>query len=518
MRLAGLVGRTLRSAPAGVGTSIGLAARAGLLRPVPGGILLLPLGAEIMRQMKSQLLRGLGFDSVSVMSEEGSELEAVAGLMTGEVQSYRHLPLRIATTVASRGTGAGGMGRVAGADLLIAGAFADSTGVDALVTEIDERMTRLAEQSGLLLVRTGVAQGPAEWCVLGPDGGRAYRSCRRCGTHQRLEWTRFRSDPIDGPTENLRLVHTPGATTIESLARTLGVDRARTLKALFLATSRQELVLAVVRGDLEVSLEKVTQLVGRGELRPAEASVIIAAGAVPGFASPIGLHVRKEGESQGVIVALDDSVCAGGSFVAGANRRDYHYLGVDPERDLQATFRGDLALAPEGAACEACGSELTAERGTVLATRTALHAPSYSDESGVIKPGRAVGVTMDLLAWFELILLAAADDAGVAWPAVVSPSDVHVIDLKAPDESRRAADSLEAAGLRVLLDDRPIGAGAKFTDADLIGCPLRVTVSPRSLEAGGVELSFRRGAGPEIIPLATLADAAQARLGRLMSS
>lgn len=512
MRLAGLVGRTLRSAPAGVPASIGLAARAGLLRPVPGGVLLLPLGAEVMRLIKGQLLEGLDLESVSVMSETGGELEAVADLLAGEVQSYRHLPLRIAVSGASWGSAASGMGRVAGADLPVAGAFANCPAADAFVTEIEERMTRLAQHCGLMPVRSGDPQGPAEWCVLGPDGGQAYRACERCRTRQRLEWTRFRRDPIEGPTEDLRLVHTPGATTIESLARILGVDRARTLKALFLATSRQELVFAVVRGDLDVSLEKVTQLVGQGELRPAEESEIIAAGAVPGFASPIGLHVRSEVESQGVIVALDESVDTGRSFVAGANRRDYHYLGVDPVRDLQATFRGDLALAPEGAACEACGSELTAERGTVLASRRALPAPSYSDESGVIKPGCAVGVTLHMLAWFELILLAAADDAGVAWPAAVAPSDVHVIDLKAPAESRRAAESLEAGGLRVLLDDRAIGAGAKFTDADLIGCPLRVTVSPRSLEAGGAELSLRRGAGPEIVPLATLADAAQARL------
>jgi prolyl-tRNA synthetase len=123
-----------------------------------------------------------------------------------------------------------------------------------------------------------------------------------------------------------------------------------------------------------------------------------------------------------------------------------------------------------------------------------------------------------LLAWFEEILLAAADDAGIAWPAMASPSDVHVIDPKVASESRRAAESLEDVGLRVLLDDCPIGAGAKLTDADLIGCPLRVTASLRSLEAGGAELSPRRGTGPEIIPPATLAGAVQAHFVGLMSS
>jgi prolyl-tRNA synthetase len=129
-----------------------------------------------------------------------------------------------------------------------------------------------------------------------------------------------------------------------------------------------------------------------------------------------------------------------------------------------------------------------------------------------------MGVTINLRAWFEEILIAAADDAGIAWPAMASPSDVHVIDLKAASESRRAAESLEDVGLRVLVDDCPIGAGATFTDADLIGIPLRVTVSPRSLEAGGAKLSFQRGAGPEIRPSATLAGAVQAHLAGLMSS
>ena len=154
-------------------------------------------------------------------------------------------------------------------------------------------MTRLAQHYGLTLVSSGDPQGPADLLVFGSDGGRAYGSCERCTSRQRLEWRRFRRSPIDGALEELRLVHTPGATTIESLARMPGVDRARTLKALFLATPKEELGFAVVRADLDVSLVKLRQLVGREELRPADESEIIAAGAVPGFASPIGLHVRR---------------------------------------------------------------------------------------------------------------------------------------------------------------------------------------------------------------------------------
>jgi prolyl-tRNA synthetase len=154
----------------------------------------------------------------------------------------------------------------------------------------------------------------------------------------------------------------------------------------------------------------------------------------------------------------------------------------------------------------------------VLATRLILPAPSFANEGGTVRQGCAVGVTIDLLAWFQHLLLTGADDAGIAWPAQVAPADVHVIELKAAGEGRVAAESLEAAGLRVLFDDRPMAAGAKFTDADLIGCPLRLTVSPRSLEAGGAELSFRRGGNPEIVPLESLATAVFARLNPLMSS
>ena len=518
MRLSGLVGRTLRTAPAGASASIGLAARAGMLRPDPGGVVMLPLGAEVLRQIESFVLDGLGADAVRVLAEPGRDLEAVAALLSGEVQSYRHLPLRIATSSASWREVAEGRGRVAGAHLLVAGAFAESASADAFVTHFAGRLAGLAQHSGLTLVGSGNPLGPGDWLVPGPEGGQAYLACAQCGTRQRRERARFRREAIEGTPEDLRLVHTPGATSIESLARMVGVGRARTLKALFLATGKGELVFAVVRGDLEVSLEKLTDLVGRGELRPASEPEILAAGAVPGFASPIGLHVRSAPDSQGVFVVVDESAYTGRAFVAGANRADYHYLGVDPERDLRPTLRGDLALAPVGATCETCGSKLTGELGTVLAGRQVLLPPSYTDEGGAVRKGCAVAVTVNLLGWFEQILLAAADDSGIAWPAQVSPADVHVIDLKAPTESGRAAMLLELAGLRVLLDDRPIGAGAKFTDADLIGCALRLTVSPRSLDAGGAEMSLRRGARPEILPLESVAVRARALLAGVMSS
>jgi len=127
-------------------------------------------------------------------------------------------------------------------------------------------------------------------------------------------------------------------------------------------------------------------------------------------------------------------------------------------------------------------------------------------------------LTIDLLAALEHVVAACADESGIAWPALLAPADIHVVDLKAAEAASHVAGALQARGLRVLLDDRPLAAGAKFTDADLIGCPLRITVSPRSLQAGGGELSGRRGRNPSIAPLSEVPDIALTRISALMST
>jgi prolyl-tRNA synthetase len=518
MRLTGMVGRTLRSAPAGVPAWIGLAARAGLLRPVSGGLLLLPLGAEAVRRIAGQLLGDLDADDVTLWAEPGSELEALAGLLVAEVQSYRQLPMRIATSDAGWGIDIPGSSRGTRGQCAVAGAFAGTPEAEGFLGQVADSVGRLARHCGLTLLESGQDSESGDWLVPEAQGGRAYRSCPQCGTRWRLEAAPFRRSSLPGAPETLRLVHTPQAATIEALATLLGVDRNRTLKALFLEARTGELVLAVVRGDLDVGLEKLARLIGREGLRPAVESSILAAGCTPGFASPIGLRVSGHADSEGVLVALDESVYSGRSFAAGANQVDYHYLGVDAQRDFESTFRGDVALAPQGAACEVCETLLLAEQGTPLAMHRLLPPPTFADEAGLMRPGRAVGVTFDLLAWFQYILLGAADETGIAWPAVVSPADVHLIDLNSTSQAHQAAQQLEANGLRVLVDDRPLGAGAKFTDADLIGCPLRLTVSSRSLKAGGAELSLRKGLSPEIVPLESVAAVARVRLQRLMSS
>jgi len=178
----------------------------------------------------------------------------------------------------------------------------------------------------------------------------------------------------------------------------------------------------------------------------------------------------------------------------------------------------DIALAPSGACCAECGQVLAEAHATLVSLAEHLPAPSFSDPTGADIRGAAGMVTIDLLALFEAIVAGSSDGAGIAWPPSLAPADVHVVDLKAGDACAQAVAALEAEGLRVLLDDRALSAGAKFTDADLIGCPVRVTLSPRSLQSGGAELALRCGVGAEVVSLDTLATHARARLHSLMST
>jgi prolyl-tRNA synthetase len=518
MRINGLVGRTLRAVPAGMTSALGAAARAGFVRPASGGLILLPLGVWVIDRIAAELVRGLTCEPIEALTCSGDVAGAMANLLRSEVQSYRQLPLRIAT----RGGAQVPLNESTGCEgaevLTVAGAFGTEAERGAFLAQIDDRANRLGDASRLRLAHATGAGRSRATLVLRDDGGRVTLACPLCGTRMLREAAPFsRGDAPTCEARALDLIHTPGATTIQALADMLHIGREQTLKALFLTRQAGELVLVVVRGDLEVGLDKLSTVLGASPLRPATEAEIRSSGAIPGYASPIGLRVRQPGADGGVIVVIDPSVYTSASFVAGANRPDYHYAGLDPRRDLTATHVADVALAPPGARCAECGLALTEARGTIVALATDIPAPTYSDETGADQQASAGLVSLDLLALFEEIVAASADGTGIAWPARVAPADVHVVDLKAGEACAQSVSALERGGLRVLLDDRTLGAGVKFMDADLIGCPLRVTVSPRSLQAGGAELALRCGLSPEVVPLDTLATLARARLAALMS-
>jgi len=289
------------------------------------------------------------------------------------------------------------------------------------------------------------------------------------------------------------------------------VPERQTLKAVFYVTKDGEFIFAVIRGDLDVNETKLRNLLGGVDFGPATDAEIIKAGAVPGYASPRGLT--------GVKVIVDDSVHLGGNFVAGANKEGYHLLNINYPRDFQAELEGDFALARAGDACPTCGKPLNEARGIELGhlfklgTRysEALNA-TYLDAGGQAQP-----IVMGSYGIGTGRLMAVAieqhhDEQGIIWPVEIAPYHIHLINLgyEPEDETTKAAEALytdlQAQGFEVLYDDRNERPGVKFNDADLIGVPVRVTVSRRSLSQGGFEVKLRHASERTIIPANDLID------------
>ena len=250
------------------------------------------------------------------------------------------------------------------------------------------------------------------------------------------------------------------------------------------------------RGDDDVEETKLTNALGARDLRPAREEEIRAAGMEPGYASPIG--------AKGAIVVVDTLVAASPNLVAGANKRGYHLKNVNIPRDFTPDHIVDISSARAGDPCLACGKPLRLENGIEvgnifkLGTRyTAALGAVYADESGVTRPiimgSYGIGVGRAVACIAE----AHHDEKGLAWPSEVAPFDAQVVLLSAAKDPRvdAQADILEhaasAAGLELLIDDRSETPGVKFADAELLGAPWTITISPRSLDAGGGELTYR---------------------------
>jgi prolyl-tRNA synthetase len=236
-------------------------------------------------------------------------------------------------------------------------------------------------------------------------------------------------------------------------------------------------VFVVIRGDMTLSEPKLTALVGG--VRLATEAEIRAVGAVPGYASPLGVT--------DALIVVDDLLPQSPNLVAGANEAGYHLKNVNYGRDYAADLVADLTLAAAGDLCIQCGAALKAQPGWVLVA------------DGVFD--------------FEKILSALAemhhDEKGLTLPAAAAPFDIYLMHVpgKTLDTASAAEtlyQTLTAAGLAVFFDDRDERAGVKFNDADLIGPPVRVTVGERGLQNGLVELKKRTSTENQLVALAEL--------------
>jgi prolyl-tRNA synthetase len=296
---------------------------------------------------------------------------------------------------------------------------------------------------------------------------------------------------LPAPLPEPERVHTPGATTIDDVSRLLGVPAGTLLKAFPVVADGRGLVLVLVRGDHRVNEIKLANALG-ASFRPAGDDEVRERIGPPGFIGPVGANVH---------VMLDEAVGDGG-YVVGANDPDHHLRGVEPGRDF-AFERADVRSVEAGdtAGGHPITIEPAIEVGNIfkLGTRysQALGA-TFLDESGseelVWMGSYGIGPARIAAAAVEQF----ADDKGIAWPKALAPWDIEVVSLgKQGSEELGAAESLydelRAAGYEVLLDDRDAGPGAKFADAELLGCPLRLTIGRRSLQAGAAEAQLRRG-------------------------
>jgi len=293
---------------------------------------------------------------------------------------------------------------------------------------------------------------------------------------------------LPAPLGRAEEVETPGVTTIDGLAEFLGIDPTATSKAMPVVKPDGALVLALLRGDDRLSEMKLYDALP-GDSRPATDEEIRAAfGAGGGSLGPVGF--------EGEIVA--DETLREGQFVAGANRDGWHLRGVEAGRDYTPRF-ADLREPREGDRCPECGGALrfriAVEVGHIFNFGSFYSAPlgaTFLDDDGTEKPllGGSYGIGPGRV--MAAIIEQHHDDKGIVWPREIAPYDAHVVALPGAEAiAEEAAETLSAAGLDVLLDDRDARAGEKFADADLIGAPIRITAGKKSLDDGMVDYRDR---------------------------
>jgi prolyl-tRNA synthetase len=363
-----------------------------------------------------------------------------------------------------------------------------------------------------------------EFMYLTPIGEDTLLICGNCGYTANRQVATFRK-PQSEPEDPLPLqeIETPDTPTIEALAKLLDVPKARTAKAVFMVATQEvnheeaeRFVFAMVRGDMELNETKLANAVGATDLRPARPEEIQAVGAEPGYGSPIGV-------AESVLIVADDAIVHSPNLVAGANEPGYHLLNTNLGRDYEAQIVTDIAAAGEGDACPVCGTPMRTERGVEtgnifkLGTRyTESLGARFLDENGeqrlVVMGSYGIGVGRLLACVAE----EHHDEDGLVWPVSIAPYHVHVVSQESLEGTAQDLyERLTAEGVEVLWDERNESLGAKFKDADLIGLPLRVTVTPRSMENGGVELRRRDGKETVVVPVEEAAEAVKERLNTL---
>ena len=458
------------------------------------------IGPELLRFQDRS-----GRDMVLAMTHE----EVVATLVRDLIKSYRQLPAIVyhfQTKFRDEPRARGGLIRVREFVMKDSYSFdVDEAGLDRSYQLHYEAYERIFRRLGLDAVVVGSDVGimggiqAHEFMVLSPYGEDTLVLCEACGyaANQQIAAVR-KPDPATEPAAPLEEVATPGTATIADLAAFLEVGPDRTAKAAFFTTADGRLLTAIVRGDYEVNETKLVNAAKVvGGLRPAHRDEIRAAGMEPGYGSPVG--------ARNTIVVVDDLVSRSPNLVAGANREGYHLRNVNVPRDYTPDIVADITNAREGDPCPQCGTPVVLRNGIEVGNifklgtdfTVSLDATFVAEDGSRRHPimgSYGIGLGRNLACVVE----AHHDEKGIIWPEEVAPYAAHVVEIGAAREPRvrEAAEHLHeraaAAGREILWDDREESPGVKLTDAELLGMPWIVTISPRSLAAGGAEVTERR--------------------------
>ena len=453
-------------------------------------------------------------DMVLAMTHE----EVFAWLASRELRSYRDLPqiwYQIQLKFRDEPRPKGGILRVR--EFLMKDSYSfdmDSEGLDRNYAKHIGAYDKIFERCGIDVYRVesdsgfmGGAQAH-EYMAASPAGEDRVALCDSCGYAANVELARSVAGPGEWVVEPvLKEVSTPEQRTIDEVSAFLGVPPSALIKSLVYVAGESP-VLALVRGDHALHEGKLARHLGQA-VRPAHPEEVKeAAGAEVGFVGPVGVSVR---------VVADESLRpaeAGGprAYAAGANKEHTHLLGVVVGRDFQAEF-ADLREAAEGDACVQCGGPLRMEQvievANIFKLGTKYSVPlgaTILDEEGQERPivmgSYGIGPARIAAAAVEQ----ANDEKGIVWPKNIAPFDVWLVQvqMKDPVQTGVAAalhDALAQAGLNVLWDDRDERAGVKFADAELIGCPVRITVGKKAAD-GMAEVEPRTGGGREEVAVA----------------
>ncbi len=559
MRMSKMVGRRIKEDPKDAKTvSHKFLIRGGYIRPVSAGIYsLLPIGKRIVEKIEAIIREEMNrVDGQEVLmpvvlpadlwqesgryESVGSELlrfkdrndkpmllamtheEGIVHLVRTEINSYKQLPAmlyQIQTKYRDEARPRAGLIRVREFTMKDAYSFhTDQQDLESYYLRCHEAYERIFRRVGMKNVlsieaNSGMMGGKVSHefmaiCDCGEDtvitnADYSYRANREIAV---AAWKFDKGEALP-----LEKVATPGAKTIEEVANFLGVRPEQTGKAVFYQDVRTgELIFVLIRGDFEVNETKLGNAVRIAELKFADDSAITAAGAVPGFASPIGIDGKK------VRIVVDHSAAASGNLVVGANETGFHYRNFNFDRDLAGVecLVTDIAAVREGDPCPLTGEPLVFSRGievgNIFQLGTKYTVPmhcDYLDRDGKSRPmvmgcyGIGVGRAM------AAVIEQSCDEYGPVWPMSIAPYQVELCALNPEKDGvgeacEKLYAELQAAGIEVLYDDRGEKAGSMFSDADLLGIPLRLVVSPRTLADGQAEFKVRGSRDAERIELA----------------